>query len=157
MNRRPFSEYFTGPYVRFLNIFARNLFPLFFRIKFHRLRGVNIGNNTFIGKQVNFDNKNPRLIEIGSNVGIAMGVTILVHRRDVQNYDSEKGYNDYPFVFDSVKIKDNCQIGTNAIILPGVTIGRSSIIGAGAVVTKDIPEKSFAVGVPAKVIKTFEK
>lgn len=44
-------------------------------------------------------------------------------------------------------------LGSKAIILPGVTIGRNSVVGAGAVVTKDIPPYSIAVGVPAKVIK----
>lgn len=51
------------------------------------------------------------------------------------------------------KIEDFVTIGTNATILPNVQIGANSIIGAGAVVTKDIPKNSLAVGIPAKVIK----
>ncbi len=50
-------------------------------------------------------------------------------------------------------IKELTQLGTNAIILPNVTIGRNCIIGAGAVVTKDVPDNSVAVGIPARVIK----
>ena len=50
-------------------------------------------------------------------------------------------------------IGDNCWIGENVIVLPGVHIGDGSIIGAGAVVTHDIPNYSLAVGNPAKVIK----
>nr|WP_143033346.1 DapH/DapD/GlmU-related protein [Prevotellamassilia timonensis] len=53
-----------------------------------------------------------------------------------------------------VIIEDDCWIGFNVIILPGVTIGKGSIIGAGAVVTKSIPPYSVAGGVPAKVIKS---
>ncbi|MGP8321299.1 MAG: acyltransferase [Methanosarcinaceae archaeon] len=53
----------------------------------------------------------------------------------------------------SVNIEDDVWIGANAIILPGVTIGRGSVIGAGAVITRDIPPYSVAAGVPAKVIR----
>ena len=52
-----------------------------------------------------------------------------------------------------VTIEEDCWLGTGAIVLPGVRIGRGSIIGAGAVVTKDIPPFSIAVGVPARVIR----
>lgn len=55
-----------------------------------------------------------------------------------------------------VKIADNVFIGANSIILPGVSICKNSIIGAGSVVTKDIPENVVAVGNPAKVICTLE-
>lgn len=52
-----------------------------------------------------------------------------------------------------VYIRSGCWIGANSIILPGVTIGRNSVVGAGSVVTKSIPDFSVAVGVPAKVIR----
>jgi len=52
-----------------------------------------------------------------------------------------------------VKIEEDCWLGTGAIVLPGVRIGRGSIIGAGAVVTKDIPPFSMAIGVPARVVR----
>ena len=52
-----------------------------------------------------------------------------------------------------VTIGDDCWIGGNVIILPGVTIGKGCTIGAGSVVTKDIPEYSVAIGSPAKVVK----
>lgn len=48
-------------------------------------------------------------------------------------------------------------IGNNALILPGVTMGNNVVIGAGAVVTKAIPDNSLAVGVPAKIIKTADE
>ena len=54
-------------------------------------------------------------------------------------------------------IENDVWIGRNAVILPGVTIGRGSIVGAGAVVTKNIPPFSLAVGVPAKVIKSRDQ
>lgn len=58
--------------------------------------------------------------------------------------------------FGKIIIKDNVHIGWNTVIMPGVTIGYNCIIGCGAVVTKDIPDNSVAVGVPAKVIESVE-
>ena len=52
-----------------------------------------------------------------------------------------------------MKIGDRCWIGANSIILPGVTIGNNVVIGAGSVVTKDIPDNVVAVGSPAKIIR----
>lgn len=54
-----------------------------------------------------------------------------------------------------VRIKSGCWIGEKCILLQGVTIGKKSIIGAGSVVTKDIPDYSIAVGNPARVIKRY--
>ena len=56
-----------------------------------------------------------------------------------------------------IKIGKNCWLGGSVVVLPGVTIGDGCVIGAGAVVTKDIPENSLAVGNPAKVIRTIEQ
>ena len=55
-----------------------------------------------------------------------------------------------------IKIEDGVWIGGGAILLPGVTIGRNSVIGAGSVVTRSIPENVVAVGNPCRVIKTIE-
>lgn len=85
-------------------------------------------------------------ITIGDNVAISHDVTIM---------DSDAHVIDYPEykVTKPIHIKDNVWIGTRAIILKGVTIGKGSIVSAGAVVTKDVPEKCIVAGVPAKVIR----
>ncbi|USD62240.1 acyltransferase [Vibrio sp. SCSIO 43140] len=57
---------------------------------------------------------------------------------------------------ESVTLKSGCWIGANAVILPGVTVGKNSVIGAGSVVTKSIPDFCVAVGVPARVVKKIE-
>lgn len=56
-----------------------------------------------------------------------------------------------------VVLKKGCWVGANAIILPGVTIGKNSVIGAGSVVTKSIPDNVVAAGNPAKILKTLLK
>lgn len=62
-----------------------------------------------------------------------------------------------PLSYKPVVIEDNVWIGDNAVILPGVTIGFGAIIAASAVVTKSVPEKTIAAGIPAKVIKRFDE
>ena len=69
---------------------------------------------------------------------------------DVPIYD--QGYG-LPDENDSVVIKSGAWIGAGSIILKGVIIGKNSVVGAGSVVTKNIPENTVAVGIPAKVIK----
>ncbi len=58
--------------------------------------------------------------------------------------------------FGRIYIGENTNIGWDVIIMPGVKIGKNCIIGAGAVVTKDVPDNSVAAGVPAKVIESIE-
>lgn len=86
-------------------------------------------------------------IRIGENVRMGPGIKLISANHNIYNYeihDKEK-----PIV-----IGDNCWIGANAIVLPGVEIGDHTIIAAGAVVTKSFPEGNCIIGgVPAKVIK----
>ena len=69
--------------------------------------------------------------------------------------ESEKSYMRQPLVSKPVSIGDGCWIGEKVCILPGVTIGKKCVIGAGSVVTKSIPDYSIAVGNPAKVVKQY--
>lgn len=77
---------------------------------------------------------------IEDNVQVGGGVKIY----SVSTIDNKKG---------KVILKKNCRIGANSIIMPGVTIGENSIIGAFSFVTKDIPDNVIAYGIPAKVIR----
>jgi acetyltransferase-like isoleucine patch superfamily enzyme len=54
--------------------------------------------------------------------------------------------------YGNVSIGEDCWLGTNVVVLPGVTIGKGAVVGAGAVVTKDVPEYAIALGIPAKVV-----
>ncbi len=90
-------------------------------------------------------------IEIGNNTKIASFcfITDFNHK-----FDSKiKNLKDQGFSSNPIIIGDNVWIGTHVVILPGVKIGDRAVIGAGSVVTKNIPSGSIAVGNPAKVIK----
>lgn len=62
----------------------------------------------------------------------------------------------YPEQFSNILIKHNASIGANATLLPGITIGKYAMVGAGAVVTKDVPDFAVVVGNPAKIIRYIE-
>jgi acetyltransferase-like isoleucine patch superfamily enzyme len=90
-------------------------------------------------------------VEIGDNVLMGPRVTLVAedHRFDDTTLAiKEQGVERAP-----IRIEDDCWLGAGAIVLAGVTIGRGSIVAAGAVVTKDIPPYSVAGGVPAEVIR----
>jgi acetyltransferase-like isoleucine patch superfamily enzyme len=56
-----------------------------------------------------------------------------------------------------VKLKNNCKIGSHCVIMPGVTVGENSVVGASSFVNSDIPDNAIAAGVPAKVIKKIDE
>ena len=91
---------------------------------------------------------------IGHHVNLAQGITVtaLNHNfADTNRRIDEQGISTRPVV-----IGDDVWIGANAVILPGVTIGRHVVVAAGAVVTKDVPDSCVVAGIPAKVVKKLE-
>lgn len=93
-------------------------------------------------------------VSIENNVLIAPEVFITDHNHGM-NPEIEEGYAKQDLVVKPVRIGDGTWIGQRACILPGVTIGKHCIIGAGSVCTHSIPDYSMAVGVPARVIKQW--
>ena len=88
---------------------------------------------------------------IGSHVNLAQGITVTALNHNFEDTSmkiDEQGITTKPVV-----IGDDVWIGANAVILPGVTIGRHCVVAAGAVVTKDIPDNTLVGGVPAKIMK----
>jgi acetyltransferase-like isoleucine patch superfamily enzyme len=139
--RRLFGIFFMG--VSHLPMFAH------WRWRFLKMGGVKFASkhpHTLIYKNVSIDTVHPELVEIGNHVALTEGVKILTHYLD----PSKKGNM---FKLGKVKICDHVFIGMNVIICNSVTIGEGSIIGAGAVVTKDIPPYQVWAGNPAKYIK----
>jgi len=120
------------------------------RVLFAKWRGVKIGNDVYIGHNVEFDMIFPSLITIGDHCGIGSGVYISAHHSIPTETPLSKVY---PREIQPVIIGKGVDVNLNVIIQPGVKIGDYSIIGNGAVVTKDIPPMTLAVGIPAKPIK----
>lgn len=117
---------------------------------FRNLRHISVGNNVYIGHHTEIL-ASEKGIKIGNNVMIAQHVILISFNH---------GYNKTGIPMnlqkqstERIEIKDDVWIGARAIILPGVTIQKGSIIGAGAVVTKSVKPYSIVGGVPAKFIK----
>lgn len=113
------------------------------KARFYDPKNISIGEDSIIGEGVVLDGRD--LLVIGSHVDIASEVMI---------YNSGHDVNDESFTAKNspVKIEDYVFIGPRVIILAGVTVGRGAIVGAGAVVTKDVPPYAIVGGVPAKTI-----
>jgi acetyltransferase-like isoleucine patch superfamily enzyme len=109
-----------------------------------------IGEGTWIGQQCFFHSAGG--IVIGKNVGIGPSVKIIT------SFHHEEGRHKpilhSRLAFAPVTIEDDCDIGVGVIVLPGVMIARGSQVGAGAVVSRDLPPYAVAAGVPARVLRT---
>ena len=117
------------------------------RVFFHRLRGVRIAKNVEIGYFCIIGNVHPHMIKLEEGAVVSGKSVILEH--DNAYYYARGG----KVKFGPVVIEEKAFIGLNCVVMPGVTIGARSIIGAGSVVTKNIPPDSVAAGSPAKIIK----
>ncbi|KRK61624.1 DapH/DapD/GlmU-related protein [Companilactobacillus farciminis] len=111
-------------------------------------RNLHIGKNVFINSGSMFTDMGG--IYLGDNVLIGPNVTIasVNHRIDPE----QRRHLDLK----SVYIHDNAWIGSNVTVIPGVVIGENSIVGAGAVVTKNVPANTIVGGVPAQIIRTIK-
>jgi acetyltransferase-like isoleucine patch superfamily enzyme len=110
---------------------------------------IEIGKNSAINRRCYLDGRGG--IIIGDNVSISPEVHLITAEHDLN--DSSFGY-----ITDSIELEDYVWVGTRAIILPGVRLGKGCVVAAGAVVTKSFPEFSVIAGVPAKLIsKRIEK
>lgn len=111
-------------------------------------KGLTLGKNVEIIDTFFFDPSHCYLITIGDNCTICPNVRLIAHDASTKKY---LGYTK----LGKINIKKSCFIGDSVIVLPNVTIGPNSIVGAGSIVTKDVPPCSVAAGNPARVICTM--
>lgn len=107
-----------------------------------------IGSDTWIGQYCYINGAGG--VEIGSRVGIGPYVKIMTSRHGEEGRRVPVLLCDLEFA--QVRIEDDSDIGIGAVVLPGVTVGRGAIVGAGAVVTRDVEPYAIAAGVPARKI-----
>lgn len=121
-----------------------------------RLSGIKIGKDTRIGygTLIIGRGKNPPAVSFGERVAVAAYVTFVS-----SSYPDDSRLRHHPEIrslirkFAPIVVEDDCWIGTGATIFPGVTIGKMSIVGSGAIVLKDVPPYSIVAGSPAKCIR----
>lgn len=121
-------------------------------VSYARSLGVAIGENCIIA--ISNWGSEPYLIKIGSHVHITTNVQFINHDGGVWVFRNEMPDFD---VFGKIFIDDNTYIGNNAVIMPGVSIGKNCVVGANSVVTKSIPDNMVVAGVPAKYICKTEE
>lgn len=120
------------------------------RSAFHRLRGARIGDRVEIGYFVIIDNLYPEKVSVGDGATISARSTILAH--DESKLYTGKGEE----LVAETRIQPGAFVGVHSVIMPGVNVGVRAIVGAGSVVTRDVPDGLVVVGVPARPISRQE-
>jgi acetyltransferase-like isoleucine patch superfamily enzyme len=136
---------------RILKILAKQIPGYQIRRSLLRAAGYTIGQDVYIGEDLividELEDKN--LLHIGDRVAIAERVTfVLASRPNLSRFSSYM-----PRAHGPITVEDDAWLGTGCIIMPDVTIGRGAVVGAGAVVLRDVEPLTIVAGVPAKFIK----
>ncbi|MGE4315984.1 acyltransferase [Acinetobacter sp.] len=120
-------------------------------VAYARKKGVSVGEHCRI--YIKSWGSEPFLISIGDHVTVTSGVKFITHDGSTCLVKDQHGKRYQRFA--PIQVGSHVFIGVNTIVMPGVKIGSNVVIGAGSVVTKDIPDNSVAIGVPAKVVSSF--
>jgi acetyltransferase-like isoleucine patch superfamily enzyme len=118
-------------------------------LKGYHAGDLRIGDGSWIGQQCFFHAAGD--LTIGRSVGVGPGVRILTSSHREAGRDTPILHA--PLDFAPVVVEDDADLGVGAIVLPGVTVGRGAQVGAGAVVTRDVPPYSVVAGNPARVLR----
>ncbi len=125
---------------------------------FYRATGVQVGKDTVLNANVIIEDSYNHIVTIKERVSIAPGVMIIADAAPNNSNLRKIPYvKDHLIVSKKVIIEDDSWIGAGAIILPGITIGKSAIVGAGSVVTCDVEEFTVVAGSPARKIRNLAK
>lgn len=126
--------------VRFINLYH------------HGFSRISIGNRCFLGDEIFLDARGGITLE--DDVTVSHRVNIISHIN--VGYADHPLQKHFPTKESPVFLQTGCYIGTGAILLPGITIGANSAVGAGSVVTKSVPSSVVALGVPARVTRKIK-
>lgn len=110
-------------------------------------RRISIGRDCFINYGVFIDNAAP--VRIGDRVSFGQGVRLVTGTHELGTTDRRAG----PYTSAAVVVEDGAWLGAYATVLPGVTVGRGSLVAAGALVTRDVPPDTLVAGIPAAVVR----
>lgn len=170
-NSEELDKYLTFLVINTLNLLGTGTLGAILRAIIMKKLGFRIGDGAVIKNNVIFPDKKS-LITIGKGTYINKNVIFTAGEITLGN-NCQIGHNtifcssyheletDFkklrPLLSRPIEVEDFVWIGCNVTVLPGIKIGRGAVIGAGAIVTKDIPENSLAVGNPARVIRTINQ
>lgn len=118
-------------------------------------RGLRLGRNVRIMGRCQFGSE-PYLVRICDNVTVSFEVVFITHDGGTWIFRDEEQYHGITR-YGPIRIDEGCFIGARCIILPGVRVGARSLVGAGSVVTRDVPSDSVVAGVPAKILMTRQQ
>lgn len=125
---------------------------------FFRMTGVHIGEGTNITPGLVVNDGYSGLCRIGERVSIATNVTLVVDSNPNNSRLQELPYvKEHLIKTAPVVIEDDVWLGTNAVVLPGVRIGRGAVVGAGAVVIADVAPYTVVAGVPARLVRSLNQ
>ena len=122
-----------------------------------RRLGAKVGKGVFIGDHVRIDENHANYITLEDHVHIASGTRLLCHQRILTDYCQGDDYAKLGYRYGEIHMKKGSLVGMESFVMPGVTIGEGAIVGAGSLVSKDVPDWTIAVGRPAKVVKEIPK
>jgi acetyltransferase-like isoleucine patch superfamily enzyme len=134
----------SGPpkrtWLRALRLAARRSLMSLQRAYYVRIWGMDIDKSAWFSLKAHFDRTHPRGIHVGPESYVAFGAVILSH-------DMTRG------IYADTRVGARCFIGAHSILMPGVSVGDESIVGAGSVVVRDVPPNSIVAGNPARIVR----
>lgn len=131
--------------------------PRKLRPYFLKCLGAKVGRGVFVGDHVYIDLNHANMILVEDHVHIASGCRLLCHQRDLRDYRVGDDYAKLGYRLGEIHLCKGCLIGMESFVMPGVTVGEGAIVGAGSLVTKDVPAWSIVAGRPAAVVKYISK